>query len=206
MFFLRESKRLVASTLSRALTNVEKHAFDNQFMKEKVLKGIPTHITKARSHLGTWDELWILFQSPFLSVQTKLELEMEKYYSSTDTSLPVPLSGLLFRKRIWDELSLEVRDLDFVEELSLLSKGALGLYLRSTFELSRIKLNLPLIQRTRLSGSKIKILWERSLLVKSIKSVIRKEQIMKFSPTKVVPGKGFVILSYTGPLTRSGKR
>lgn len=82
---------------------------------------------------------------------------MEEFLSRSSTTLPVPLSGLKFHAEIWRPLNFVPDNYDFLEEVVLLSKGPLGLYLRSTFELSQ-KGNVVLSSKSRLSGSKIKLL------------------------------------------------
>jgi hypothetical protein len=158
MHYLSELRRVKSSVFTKRLNLAEKIMFDNTILKEKVLKKIPSRLLEAVSYLSTWDELWILFQSPFISAQTRLEVKIEKILAERDSdSLPLPFGGISLSKKYWEGLTLVPDSLEDLEELVLLSKGALALFLRSRFELSK-KNNTTLLQSTRLSGAKIKLL------------------------------------------------
>jgi hypothetical protein len=85
-------------------------------------------------------------------------VKIEKILADRDSdSLPLPFGGISLSKKYWEGLTLVPDSLEDLEELVLLSKGALALFLRSRFELSK-KNNTTLLQSTRLSGAKIKLL------------------------------------------------
>jgi len=200
--YLQERRRLTTKEFEKALNLAEKMIFDNTILKEKVLKKIPSRLLEAVSYLSTWDELWILFSSPFLSVQRRIEMKMEEILSNRDNQeLPAPLSGLTFRKKVWEGLTLVPDRMEELEEVVLLSKGPLALFLRARFELSK-KDNTLLSQQTRLSGTKVKMLWERSLIVKAIKITLEKGVLKPYRGYRHVPGIGFSILSYIAPRPR----
>lgn len=50
-------RSLCVNTLSRSLTQIEKYAFDNTIIRDRVLKRIPSRLSEAKSNLSTWDEL-----------------------------------------------------------------------------------------------------------------------------------------------------
>lgn len=170
--------------------------------KNKVLKNIPKRQFEAINYLDTWDELWILFQSPFLSVQTRLEIKMEEILASKcDNSLPIPYGGIQFHRKYWEGLTLLPDSLEDLEELTLLSIGPLALFLRSTFEIS-YKKGIKKLRSTRLSGAKIKMLWESSLKVNSIKGLLKNNVLKRFQPSLTIPGNKFIICKYIKPTPR----
>jgi hypothetical protein len=200
--YLKELKNRKITLFNKALNSAEVVIFDRTMFKNKVLKNIPKHQFEAINYLDTWDELWILFQSPFLSVQTRLEIKLEEVLASKDeNSLPLPYGGITFRRKYWEGLTLLPDTLEDLEELTLLSKGPLALFLRSTFELSSKK-GIKRLSSTRLSGSKIKMLWESSLKVNSIKGLLKNNVLGRFVPSLTIPGTKFVIYKYIKPSSR----
>lgn len=132
-------------------------------------------------------------------MQTRLELKMEKILAIRDNSeLPLPYGGLHFRKSLWERLSLLPESLDELEEIVLLAKGPMALFLRARFEVSKAS-NTNLQQSTRLSGNKVRLLWDNSLKVKAINRLVDLTKIKPVSFPRNIVGKGFVIINYNKP-------
>lgn len=68
----------------KASNSLIRYAFDNAFIKKALLKQIPNQFIQVQTDLGSWDELFILFQSPFLRAQTLIEEKGLEYLAAHD--------------------------------------------------------------------------------------------------------------------------
>lgn len=150
------------------VSSLLKYAFDNGFIRKNVLKTIPKKFTEARDYLSSWEEMWILFMSPFLRAQSLVEERGQDYLASHDScGLPVPNYGLTIRDlRLVRKQVDPILSIDEMAELRLLARGSLALYSRSEFE-SRS------VTGTRIGLHRVRLKYESRLLVKALRRINR---------------------------------
>lgn len=172
--FLGLKKAVAFQTFQKNLNAVEKHAFDRSSFTGNLLKAVPRHALETHEYLIGWSELWILFQSPFLSVQTRLELELEEYHSARDSvGLPMPWIGFTLNKVLWANTTFGTSDMDFIEEVAHLALGPIALYLRRALTLREPKWMAKSV-RSRLNAAKVRRHWESKILMRALELTLNR--------------------------------
>jgi hypothetical protein len=109
----------------------------------------------------------------------------------------MPCGGFQLAKWQYKDVSFGPKDSDEIEEISLLALGAMGLYLRTTFDLS--KKTVGHAPRQRLSDTRVRTLWDTSLLVWSVKRVLKDTIPRPYQLGTALRGRGFVLIKYLPP-------
>nr|DAZ90609.1 TPA_inf: RNA-dependent RNA polymerase [Egaenus convexus mitovirus 1] len=177
-------KEVFLNRVLKSSRAVCRYAFDDEPLKVSTLKLLPANWREVRSHLMAWPELWLFFNSPWLSVQTEAEDFLEQLSTRSDCGLQMDDSSgnsRLFTNVFnlkWlttinqDSDYLPSEELIKLERFVLLSWGPAAIFMKRTVK-SRDKRN------TRISKGKKVLVWKDRLILQSINANLRNNKLLK---------------------------